>query len=209
MARASPPPRSAAASATSRTRSRATSAARATTGSSRTTSATASARPCTSPRTCPTTAGPAAASGWSRAWRSPSSRWSSPASPGRRTLDDDWTVAHRRRLAGRALRAHLHPHPARRLGAHRPRRRGGQARRARRPLRRPLSLSFPSDAETGAAHGDTLDAVSMDGLGVAGRVRASSVSAGGRVTRLVLLPSPLLGRSPGPRSRPAPRPGWP
>ena len=54
-------------------------------------------------------------------WRSPSSRWSPWASKdtgARRRLDR----RHRRRLLGRALRAHLHPHPARCLGAHRPRR---------------------------------------------------------------------------------------
>ena len=46
--------------------------------------------------------------GWCRAWRSPSSRWS-PWAPGdggaRRRLDR----RHRRRVAGGALRAHLHP----------------------------------------------------------------------------------------------------
>ncbi len=36
-----------------------------------------------------------------------------------------------RRQRGGALRAHLHPHPERRLGAHRARRRGADARRAR------------------------------------------------------------------------------
>ena len=46
------------------------------TGSSTTTAGTASAPRCTRTRTCSTTAGPAAARGWCRGWRWPSSRWS-------------------------------------------------------------------------------------------------------------------------------------
>ena len=111
VARASPPPPSAAGSATSPTRSSSTSEARAATGSSRTTPGTASAPRCTSRPTCPTSAGPGAGPGSSRAWRWPSSRWSRRRSPGPTWTADDWTVRHRRRLAGRALRAHLHAHP--------------------------------------------------------------------------------------------------
>ena len=44
-----------------------------------------------------------------------------------------------RRLLGRALRAHVHAHDRRRVGAHRPRRGRGRAHRARRALRRPVS----------------------------------------------------------------------
>ena len=72
---ASPPPGSAAGSATSPTPSRPTCGRGAATASSRTTSATASAPRCTSRPTSPTTAGPAAAPSWSAASRSPSSRW--------------------------------------------------------------------------------------------------------------------------------------
>ena len=58
-------------------------------------------------------------------------------------LDDDWTVATADGSLGRALRAHLHPHRARRLGADRPRRRPGAARGPRRALRRRLTRRFP------------------------------------------------------------------
>ena len=54
---------------------------------------------------------------------------------------DEWTVVTADGSLRRPLRAHLHPHPERRLGAHRPRRRRGAARRPRRPVRRPLSPS--------------------------------------------------------------------
>ena len=113
--------------------------AAATSGSSRTTPATASARRCTSRPTCPTSAGPAAASrlveGLALAVEPMIVAGEPWTARSRRRLDG----RHRRRLAGRALRAHLHAHARRRLGADRPRRRRGQARRARRPLRRALS----------------------------------------------------------------------
>ena len=48
----------------------------------------------------------------------------------------------RGRLVGRARGEHLHPHPGRGLGADRPRRRRGQADRARRPLRWALSAEY-------------------------------------------------------------------
>ena len=67
-------------------------AATAATASSRTTPATASARRCTSRPTYRTSAGPAAAPGWSRAWRWRSSRWSRSAATRPTLLDDDWTV---------------------------------------------------------------------------------------------------------------------
>ena len=72
---ASPPPGSAAGSATSPTPWRPTCGRGAATASSRTTSATASAPRCTSRPTSPTSAGPVAAPSWSAASPSPSSRW--------------------------------------------------------------------------------------------------------------------------------------
>ncbi len=55
-------------------------------------------------------------------------------------LDGD----HGRRLAGGALRAHLHAHPRRRLGAHRTRRRRGEAGRAGCAVRWPLTTATAS-----------------------------------------------------------------
>ena len=66
-------------------------------------------------------------------------------SPGRTRLADDWTVV----TDDGSLAAHFEHTftltPQRRLGAHRARRRSGQAGRARRPLRRPLSCRWPDD----------------------------------------------------------------
>ena len=62
-------------------------------------------------------------------------------------LDDDWTVVTGRRLLGGPLRAHVHPHARRRVGAHRARRRRAGAHRARRPVRRLLSrVRSPGDS---------------------------------------------------------------
>ena len=75
-----------------------------------------------------------------RASRSPSSRWSPSAARTPTSLDDDWTVV----TADGSRAAHFEHTftltPERRLGAHRPRRRRGAARRARRPVRRPLTI---------------------------------------------------------------------
>ena len=64
-----------------------------------------------------------------------------PRFPGDRRAGRRLDGRHGRRFARGPLRAHLHPHPERRVGAHRARRRPGAARRPRCPLRRPLSRS--------------------------------------------------------------------
>ena len=109
------------------------------TASSRTTSATASAPRCTWRPTSPTTAAAAAdptlVEGLALAVEPMVTLGHQGDGPPRRRLDR----GHDRRLQGRPLRAHLHPHAGRRLGAHRPRRRRGAPCRARRPVRGALS----------------------------------------------------------------------
>ena len=120
--------------------------ARATSGSSRTTPVTASARRCTSRRTCPNVGRPGrgvrlveglalavepmivAGEPWSR---------TSTTTTGPSRTEDGSLAAHFEHTF--TLTPHRH------LGAHRPRRRGGQARRARRPLRRSLTRRWHTD----------------------------------------------------------------
>ena len=111
--------------------------ARATSGSSRTTPGTASARPCTSRPTCPTSAGPGKGARLVEGLALAVEPMVVAGEPWTARLDDDWTVA----TDDGSLAAHfehtftLTPRGAWVLtaldgGA-------GQARRARRPLRRP------------------------------------------------------------------------
>ena len=131
---------------------------RAATASSRTTPATASAPRCTWPPNVPNYGrrgrGPAIVEGLALAVEPMVTLGSKHTD----LLEDEWTVATVDGSDGRALRAHVHPDPAGRLGAHGRRRRPGPPRRARRPIRRTLRRRFRARRrrswKTGGAGGE-------------------------------------------------------
>ena len=92
----------------------------------------------------------AAARSWSRVSRSRSSRWSPSAARDTESsrTTGPWSPP---TVAGRALRAHLHPDPGRRLGADRLGRRRGPTDRPRCAVRWPLTLGLLHASE-GSPH---------------------------------------------------------
>ena len=145
-------PARAAGSPTSRTPSRRRSGRRATTASSRTTSATASAPRCTCRPTCPTSAGPSRGPKLVAGLALAVEPMVTLGTTETDVLADDWTVVTADGSMVGPLRAHLHPHPERRLGAHRPRRRRGAADCPRRAVRRPLSAADAARPRIGSPH---------------------------------------------------------